>query len=117
MSKAASKSKSSTRATADEQEKISLRKRLLRQEGALIGWIVLCAYLMLAFSSYSKDDASFSYTGSVEGITSNAAGPAGAWLADIFFSLSGYVAYLFPLLLAVRAWNVFQGKYHKMTFH
>ena len=110
MSKASSKSKTSSRATADEQEKTSLRKRLLRQEGALISWIVLCAYLMLAFSSYSKDDASFSYTGSAEGITSNAAGPAGAWLADIFFSLSGYVAYLFPLLLAVRAWNVFQQR-------
>ncbi|OUS13073.1 cell division protein FtsK [Gammaproteobacteria bacterium 53_120_T64] len=89
---------------------MSLRKRLLRQEGALIGWIVLCAYLMIAFSSYSKDDASFSYTGGAEGITHNAAGPAGAWLADIFFSLSGYVAYLFPLLLAVRAWNVFQQR-------
>ncbi|MBL4782754.1 MAG: DNA translocase FtsK 4TM domain-containing protein [Porticoccaceae bacterium] len=86
---------------------MTLRKRLLRQEGALIGWIVLCAYLMIAFSSYSKDDASFSYTGSAGGITTNAAGPAGAWLADIFFSLSGYVAYLFPLLLAARAWNVF----------
>ena len=89
---------------------MSLRKRLLRQEGALISWIVLCAYLLIAFSSYSKDDASFSYTGSAGGITTNAAGPAGAWLADIFFSLSGYVAYLFPLLLAARAWNVFQQR-------
>ena len=63
---------------------------------------------MIAFWSYSKDDSSFSYTGSINGITHNAGGPAGAWLADIFFSLSGYVSYLFPLLLAVRAWTIFQ---------
>ena len=29
--------------------------------------------------------------------------PTGAWLADVFFSLVGYTAYLFPLLLAYRA--------------
>lgn len=105
-----SKTSTKTRSGQNGSEPVSLRKRLLRQEGALIAWIVLSAYLMIAFGSYSKDDASFSYTGSVEGITHNAAGPAGAWLADIFFSLSGYVSYLFPFLLALRAWNVFQQR-------
>ena len=33
----------------------------------------------------------------------NLGGPTGAWLADVFFSLVGYAAYLFPLLLAYRA--------------
>ena len=34
---------------------------------------------------------------------SNLGGPTGAWLADVFFSLVGYAAYLFPLMLAYRA--------------
>ena len=37
------------------------------------------------------------------GKVGNLGGPTGAWLADVFFSLVGYAAYLFPLLLAYRA--------------
>ena len=71
-------------------------------EGALIGWIVLCAVLLLALSSYSSEDPGWSHTGTrVE--VANLAGPAGAWIADIFFALFGAMAYLFPVLLALRA--------------
>ena len=71
-------------------------------EGALIGWIVLCAVLLLALSTYSSEDPGWSHTGTrVE--VANLAGPAGAWVADIFFALFGAMAYLFPVLLALRA--------------
>ena len=87
----------------------SWRRRLLRQEGALIGWLAVSTYLLIALGTYSSQDSSFSYVGAA-GRAHNAAGMAGAWLADIFFSVFGWLSYLFPVLLALRAWNVFQQR-------
>ena len=87
----------------------SWRQHLLRQEGALIGWLAISAYLLIALSSYSRDDPSFSYAGS-GGSADNAGGVAGAWLADVLYSISGWLAYLIPVLLVLRAWNVFQQR-------
>ncbi|PCK10168.1 MAG: cell division protein FtsK [Alteromonadaceae bacterium] len=73
------------------------------REGMLIGLILLCAYLTLALFSYSANDPGWSKTGT-GGLIENAAGPAGAWLADVFFSIFGNMAYVFPLMLAYQAW-------------
>jgi S-DNA-T family DNA segregation ATPase FtsK/SpoIIIE len=72
------------------------------REGAFIGVTAVCLYLLMALASYSVRDPGWSATGSGARI-SNLGGPTGAWLADVFFSLVGYAAYLFPLLLAYRA--------------
>ena len=72
------------------------------REGAFIGVSAVCLYLLLALVSYSARDPGWSATGSGAKIT-NMGGPTGAWLADVFFSLVGYAAYLFPVLLAYRA--------------
>ena len=72
------------------------------REGAFIGVSAVCLYLFLALMTYSPRDPGWSATGSGAKIT-NMGGPTGAWLADVFFSLVGYAAYLFPLLLAYRA--------------
>jgi S-DNA-T family DNA segregation ATPase FtsK/SpoIIIE len=72
------------------------------REGAFIGVTAICLYMMLALVTYSPRDPGWSATGSGTSI-SNMGGPTGAWLADVFFSLVGYAAYLFPLLLAYRA--------------
>ncbi len=85
------------------------RQHLLRQEGALIGWFAISAYLLIALATYSRDDPSFSYAGS-GGPVDNAAGVAGAWSADILYSVAGWLAFLFPALLMLRAWNVFQER-------
>ena len=89
-------------------EQSSSRGQLILREGALIGWLSVCAYLLLAFISYTPSDPGWSHTG-VENRVENAAGPMGAWLSDVFFSLFGYISYLFPILLAVRAWGVFRA--------
>ena len=68
------------------------------REGALIGWLAACLYLLLALLSFSPHDPGWSTTGANH-IVENAAGPVGAWLANILFSLFGYLAYLFPLML------------------
>jgi S-DNA-T family DNA segregation ATPase FtsK/SpoIIIE len=85
------------------------------REGALIGISAVCLYLLLALASYSTDDPGWSATGSGDQIR-NAVGPTGAWLADVFFSLIGYVAYLAPLMLAYRAWVLFQHRYEANPF-
>lgn len=85
------------------------QQHLLRQEGALIGWFAVSIYLLISLGSYSPDDPSFSYAGT-SGPVDNAAGVAGAWSADILYTTVGWLAYLFPLLLIMRAWNVFQQR-------
>ncbi len=72
------------------------------REGAFIGVSAVCLYLLLALMTYSPRDPGWSATGTGSKI-SNMGGPTGAWLADVFFSLVGFAAYLFPILLAYRA--------------
>jgi len=70
--------------------------------------VVICVYLLIALGTYSPEDPGWSHTGSRDAVA-NAAGATGAWLADVLYSLFGYVAFLFPPLLALRAWNVFRA--------
>jgi len=72
------------------------------REGTFIGVTAACLYLLMALITYSRSDPGWSATGTGAPV-SNLGGPTGAWLADVFFSLVGYAAYLFPLLLAYRA--------------
>ncbi|MGH1485926.1 MAG: DNA translocase FtsK [Cellvibrionaceae bacterium] len=94
-----------------------VQNALLRilKEGALIGWLLLCVYLLLALSSYSTNDPGWSSTG-VKNNIQNTAGPAGAWIADVFFSLFGYLSYLFPLMIAYRVWRVFLERNRSTPF-
>jgi len=80
----------------------------LLSEGALIGWLALCAIVLVALLTYSSQDPGFTYTGSNAEV-SNAIGRAGAWLADVLFTLFGLGAFIFPLLLAVRASQLLYG--------
>ncbi|MDQ2075446.1 DNA translocase FtsK 4TM domain-containing protein [Marinimicrobium sp. ABcell2] len=81
------------------------------KEGALIGLAAISLYLLLALFTYHPGDPGWSHTGDNSRIE-NAGGPAGAWLADVSFLLFGYLAYLFPLMLGYRAWQVFRGRDH-----
>lgn len=85
------------------------------REGALIGFAAIFLYLMVALGSYQQSDPGWSRTGNNTNI-GNAGGPAGAWLADVFYSLFGYMAYLFPLMLGYRAWILFRERYRIQPF-
>src|SRR5690606_20010162 len=85
------------------------RGRLILREGALVGGLLVCLCLLIAFATYSPDDPGWSHAAG-RGNVRTAAGAAGAWLADVFFSLFRYMAFLFPALLALRAWNVFRAR-------
>ncbi len=75
----------------------------------MIGLVALCLFLMMALVTYAPSDPGWSSTGTGSSIQ-NAGGVFGAWLGDVFFSLFGYTAYLFPCLIAYRAWLVFRER-------
>jgi DNA segregation ATPase FtsK/SpoIIIE, S-DNA-T family len=81
--------------------------KLILKEGALIGWLFVCIYLLIALVAHYSGDPGWSHTGNT-GYILNAGGSLGAWLSDVFFSLLGCVAYLLPVLLALKTWNVFR---------
>ena len=80
------------------------------KEGALIAFGALCLYLMMALLTYDQADPGWSHTSSSLQVQ-NAAGRAGAFSADILFMVLGYFAYIFPLLLAVKAYQVFRQRH------
>ncbi|WP_263263813.1 DNA translocase FtsK [Pseudomonas sp. RIT-PI-S] len=81
------------------------------KEGALIAVAALCLYLWMALLSYDQGDPGWSHTGTSVGQVQNAAGRAGAYAADILFMVLGYFAYVFPLLLGVKAWQIFRERH------
>ncbi len=70
----------------------------------------LCLYLWMALLTYDTSDPGFSHTSNVDQVQ-NAAGRAGAYFADILFMVLGYFAYIFPLLLAVKTWQIFRERH------
>lgn len=80
------------------------------KEGALIAIGALCLYLWMALLTYDQADPGFSHTSNVEQVQ-NAAGRAGAFFADVLFMVLGYFAYIFPLLLAIKTWQIFRERH------
>ena len=85
------------------------------REGLLIAVGAACAYLLISLGSYSPADPAWSATGDGAAVR-NLGGPTGAWLADIGFSVLGYLAYLFPLMLAYRAYLLFTERDQPRVF-
>ena len=80
------------------------------KEGALIAVGALCLYLWMALLTYDTSDPGFSHTSNVDQVQ-NAAGRAGAYFSDILFMVLGYFAYIFPLLLAIKTWQIFRERH------
>lgn len=81
-------------------------QRLVR-EGTLIAYSLLALFLLIALVSYSPTDPGFTTTGTGEEVV-NAVGVYGAWLADIFWYLLGYLAFAFPVLLIYKVYTSFR---------
>jgi len=79
------------------------------REGTLFVLSALAAYLLLSLSSYHAQDPGWSHRGPAHAIH-NYGGVVGAWFADVFLYLFGYLAYLFPLMVGFSGWLVFRGR-------
>ncbi|MBM7454393.1 S-DNA-T family DNA segregation ATPase FtsK/SpoIIIE [Oceanisphaera litoralis] len=73
-------------------------------EAGLITIILLAIFMMLSLVSYHPSDPGWSQT-AWGGDIRNAAGPTGAWLADILLFTFGFSAYLMPFFLVLIGWG------------
>src|SRR3546814_4662945 len=71
---------------------------------ALILIAPLLLYLLASLLSFSPSDPGWSHSGSLTAPLHNVGGRVGAWLADVLLHLTGYVAYLLPVMLGAIAW-------------
>lgn len=86
---------------------LHLQARL--REGLLIVGCAIALFLLLAFLTYHRSDlVSPALTGRS---IANSGGRMGAWFADLFFDVFGYVAYLWPPMLVYWAWLGFRGRF------
>jgi len=87
---------------------LHLKQRL--REGALILSCALALFLLLALFTYHRMDLTHAVLAGAKH-TANSGGRVGAWVADLFFNLFGYVAYLLPSMLIYWGWLGFKGRY------
>ena len=106
--------KKNTKTPPVEEHAVTL-KALFLKEGLMILFLALGLYLFLAISSYSPLDPGWSRTGDDSNIN-NSVGRTGAWISDVLLLLFGYLAYLFPLLLAYRALVIFRHRKEARPF-
>ena len=78
--------------------------------------VAAAVFLLIALLSYKHTDPSWSTTGTSAHI-SNYGGRVGAWLADVFLSLFGLVAYLFPGLMVISGWISVANERHTHGKH
>jgi S-DNA-T family DNA segregation ATPase FtsK/SpoIIIE len=78
------------------------------REGLLIVSAATALFLLVSFLTYHNTDPGWLGTGIRKSIA-NWGGRVGAFLADVFLSLFGYVAYLFPPLMVFACWSGLQA--------
>lgn len=77
------------------------------REGALFIFAFVAVYFLLALISYAPNDPGWSKSGH-QGDIANLGGLTGAYFADIFMALFGYLAYLIPAMVAFTGWLIFR---------
>ena len=85
------------------------RRQRLWRDIALILIAPLLLYLLASLFSFSPNDPGWSHSGSMTAPLHNVGGRVGAWLASILLHLTGYVAYLLPIMLGAIAWIALFG--------
>ena len=86
-----------TRRSRQLPNQTQIHRRL--REGMMILITAISLFLLLALLTYHNTDPGWSNTGEAS-LVANAGGRVGAWLSDFMLYLFGYMAYVFPFLLA-----------------
>lgn len=87
------------------------------KEGALFIFGFAALYFFLALFSYDASDPGYTYSGRAGQMDiANLGGPAGALISDIFFLLFGYLAYLFPIMVAYSGLLIFRDRQKEHVF-
>ncbi len=86
------------------------------REGALFIFGAIAIYMLISLVSYHPTDPGWSYSTQTEQI-SNAGGLVGAWFASLFLFYFGYLAYLFPVMVAYASWLLYRGYHHNFSLN
>ena len=100
-----------SQATKKREEDIpAISNHMIRglREGGLIILLAIAIFLLISLLSYNPSDPAWSYSGPQEQIQ-NAGGFIGAWFSDIFLYIFGYMAFMFPALVAYAAVVLHRG--------
>ena len=102
---------------AKRDSRVDYRVHLGRgmRESALVVLAALGVYLFLALITYDRADPGWSVSG-VDGAVQNLGGSAGAFFADLFLFLFGYLAYLAPFMVTYSGWLLYRGVDDKGQF-
>lgn len=94
----------------------TLNKRL--REGAFLLLLAISSYFVLSLLTFSPEDPGWSFVGAREH-AANGGGPAGAWFSSVLFTLFGYLAYLFPVVILWSGWLLFREReeHKEMDYH
>jgi S-DNA-T family DNA segregation ATPase FtsK/SpoIIIE len=79
------------------------------REGALWVFGALALIVLAALITYDRNDPSFATTGE-PGPISNVIGPLGAHLAGLLIMLFGAPAFLFPIMIGLTGWLLYQDR-------
>jgi DNA segregation ATPase FtsK/SpoIIIE, S-DNA-T family len=79
------------------------------REGALLILSAIGLFLVIALLSYHPGDPGWSHVGGQIKV-SNMAGRVGAWFADVFYYLFGYLAFLAPVIVVYSGWLIYRGR-------
>lgn len=104
------------RQTSKTENPLALHLRRGLREGALFIFGFSAVYFLLALATFHPADPGWSGSGIQGDKISNLGGPAGAWIADVFLTLFGYLAYLFPIMVAYSGWLLFQDRFNQAPF-
>lgn len=86
---------------------MKMRHRL--REGLFIGIVASAVFLLISLCTFHSTDPGWSSSGLGVKVL-NWGGRVGAWFADVFLSLFGLVAFLFPVLLILSSWLRLQDR-------
>ncbi len=75
-----------------------------------IAAVATALIMLLALATFNINDPGWSHTGTGIRIE-NSIGRAGAWFADVFYYLFGYMAYLLPIMLGFYGWTLFRDRH------
>ena len=79
------------------------------REAVFFIFAAIAILLLIALLSYDSGDPGWSHTAHRSGVH-NYGGRVGAWFADIFLYLFGYLAYLAPIIVGFTGWLLFRGE-------
>ncbi|MBW5802325.1 cell division protein FtsK [Coxiella endosymbiont of Ornithodoros amblus] len=93
-----------------KEKGVLLRRHLCYRlcEGCFILVLAFSVFLFIALLSYHRSDPGWSHSIVVKHVA-NLTGEGGAWLSDFTLYMVGYLAYIFPLMVAFAAWGFFRN--------